>query len=781
MGLDVTSGITGAIGTFIGFAQGAILAFNELKSRYESAVECLDNYKKFLDFTNGSASKRREELAEKDPQSFDDMIDSQFGVYFQQSEQAQAFIDDADKQIAAIDNILLQRSIDPSLEPDEELATTESVFRLDNGPPKSISGKFVLSVDGLYYDSQTSGIEPALLELSQRDDSLQGTSAAPNGDLWKLEFDPSLGGRGRPTTVDDLRFYFDNILDPNIIDDSIGIQSYYQGDELLLNLEGQKDRKVFDVSGELADLIAAGASQAVIDNARQVLLSQTSSFQDKINKRKKQIELAVKIPNFVPNAPLFNPGEIPVNDFSYLAGANFLVDIDAQREIVLDQDDVTGVVLPLEVKFTEKITTSDPLVLEHIYLANIAKGEVINNVSSTSAGPSLQINTRIVEDNLQILYNYLTADFSNPSDGKRFFNLRNSSIHQEKANGQIVGSTSSVFDKGLGIAKLDGICKLDTTNNSVLSAVGSYVKLPEVSGAQDIFYNSLGSTFETWINVPALTQLSGYQVGSADTSALYRLVLANENTGINTIVQPQPNLENLDKDGGSNVVRGVVYGFTRDRRFTLNEPASNNPSDNPINDLSLVLAPTQSNSSSTAGFIANRGNDCDKDSLRGLVIPVSSVINGVSLSSCESEFCQLSLTLNPAKNFVKVYLDGVLIKTQQYSEVFGTTREGEVYRAPSIFLDNSFEYTKSRIDVDSISDLKAGPALDTFFTPWIIGGGYTDGNPSGNFMGGSFGGKVSGLRGYVGCTRIYSKALSDAEVLNNYKATEKFFKNIDLS
>ena len=70
-----------------------------------------------------------------------------------------------------------------------------------------------------------------------------------------------------------------------------------------------------------------------------------------------------------------------------------------------------------------------------------------------------------------------------------------------------------------------------------------------------------------------------------------------------------------------------------------------------------------------------------------------------------------------------------------------------------------------------------------------MGGGYTDGIdggrtggvPDGNFMGGRFGGQISGLRGYIGCTRFYSRPLSDGEILNNYNATQKFFKNIDLT
>ena len=414
-GLDVLSGVTGALGTFIGFAQGAAAAADELGRRFEAAKNCMEKYKEFLDFQNGNASERREELAALDPAGLDEIVDAEFGVAVQQRGIAEEFVSAADNQISIIDSTLLARTLDPSLEPGEDESLVESVFRLEAGPPKSRSGKFVLSVDGLYYDSQSAGIEPALLELSERDEDLRFRKGGfPNGELWKLEFDPSLGGRGIPTTSKDLRYYFDTILDPNIIDNSPSLSKFYDQDNLLVSLEGQKDRKVFDVSAELQELITAGSSIAVIDNMRQVMFSETSQYQQKINKRKKQIELAVKVPAFLGKGPQFTPGNIPVNDFSYLAGSNFLVDIENQRSIVLDQADVTGVVLPLEVKFTEKIETNDTVFLDHILLANVAKGEVIDNAPASSA-PSLQINTRISENGLAALYNFLKAETSETS------------------------------------------------------------------------------------------------------------------------------------------------------------------------------------------------------------------------------------------------------------------------------------------------------------------------------------------------------------------------------
>ena len=638
------------------------------------------------------------------------------------------------------------------------------MFRLEAGPPRSRSGKFVLSIDGLYYDSQVSGVEPALLELAEREDDLRSEEGGfYNGDLWRLEFDPSLGGRGIPTTSKDLRYYFNNILDPNIIDDSKGITKFYDQDELLLSLEGQKDRRVFDVSSELQSLIDSGSSIAVIDNMRQVMLSEMAQFQQRINKRKKQIELAVKVPTFLGKGPQYTPGNVPVNDFSYLAGSNFLMDIKDQRSIVLDQEDVTGVVLPLEVKYTEKINTTDSVFLDHILLANVAKGETIASPLEPSA-QSLQINTRIIEDNLFGLYNYLTVDTDVASGSK--FGVHNSSRLGVGYNSQMVGIASSIFHDGLGIPYLSGVA-FPEDGSSDIDFMGSYVKLPETPQFQDFLYNTNGGTFETWVHMPYLDNTTyGYNLHDDSTLGLYRLILANENVGISDSKDPQPDINNMSVDTGTGLVRGAILGFTRDRRFTLGLEASNTDMDNEVENLVLVVAPTQSYDSSSAGFISKR-NNCAKDTLHGMTVPVFSTLNGKSLSSCGDSFVQLSISMDPQADEVRVYMDGVKLATSSYQDTFATSRVGETFKAPSIFQSNSFEYS-------------GGPSLDTYFTPWILGGGYTDGFSANNFMGGEYGGKISGLRGYLGCTRFYSKPLDDGEVLNNYKATQNFFKNINV-
>lgn len=760
-GLDVISGITGAMGAFIGFAQGVAQAANELSARFDAAAECLETFKKYLDYSNGNAAERREELASSD---YDELIDSQFGVYFQQSQQAQEFIDQVDDQIRVIDNILLQRSLDPSLEPGEQEQPQESIFRLDAGPPRSTTGKFLLSVDGLYYDSQTSGIQPALLELAERQELLSFAGSSPvNPDTWKLEHDPNLGGRGVPTTSKDLEYYFNTILDPDIVDNSPYMTNYYDRDELALSLEGQKDRKVFDVSSNIQELIDDGESQAVIDNLRQVMLSEASHFQDKINRRKKQIELAVKVPVLLGQGPQFSPGNVPVNDFSYLAGSNFLVDISNQRKIVLDQADVEGVVLPLETKYSEKIETNDPVVLNHILLANVAKGETIGNPDEPS-GVTLQVQTRIIEDGLFALYNYLSVKTSEASGTD--FGVHNSSRFGESHKAQIVGDASTIFCNGLGIPYLSGVA-FPALGSSDIDFMGTYVKLPQRNEFKDFLYRPQGGTFETWAHVPDLDNTAGYNLHSDSTLGLYRLLLSNENVGISDSKTPQGDINNLDADNGTGIVRGSILGFTRDRRFTQGLDPSNDDADNPIDDLVLVLAPTQSYDSSSAGFVANRQLNCNKDSFYGMTVPVFDTLNGKSLSSCGNSFVQISVSIDPLADEVRVYADGVKIATSSYQSTFPVSRAGQTYHAPSIYQNNSFEYS-------------GGPSLDDYFTPWIMGGGYTDGFSGGNFMGGEYGGKISGLRGYLGCTRFYSKPLDDGEVLNNYKATQNFFKNVEV-
>ena len=66
----------------------------------------------------------------------------------------------------------------------------DPVFDLDFGPPISTNERFVLSRDGLYYNSRTASVP----------------SIVPNpvsSDMWNLQYDSNRGGRGLSFTEED--------------------------------------------------------------------------------------------------------------------------------------------------------------------------------------------------------------------------------------------------------------------------------------------------------------------------------------------------------------------------------------------------------------------------------------------------------------------------------------------------------------------------------------------------------------------------------------------------
>ena len=777
-------GLAGDIAGFVGIAQQSIAFGSRLFSNVEAGVEsvnelidCVGDYASFLRNSGGESGDARADQARGNPEAFATLIKNEYGPQIEASNNAKKFIDRADNTISDIDEIITSRIQNPNLIPRltelDPVSATESVFRLTAGPPESKSGQFLLSVDGLYFDSQTSGIGPALLELDTRSESKNSTLD------WTFEFEPNLGGKGVPVTEEELNTYFNTIFDPNSLDDSLFMKNYYDEDNTIVNILGQRNRKIFDVSAEIQEHVDAGSSEVIINNLKQVMFAESNNFVNQVNKRKKQIELAVKMPQIYGKGLLFQPGEVPINDFSYLAGINYSLDLKSQRKIIIRQDEVEGVVLPLETKFSDLIKREEDITLNHLLINAIPDGVVIDSAgASASISASIAAAPALVEDSIFGLYNYLTLESTVPSGTE--YKLRNSTSKGVEYNAQLVGDTNEILDKGLGIAHLKGVCR--TSEAGLVSGNGTFAKLPPQQEFQDLLFSKTGATFETWVHVPGLSSTDLYNQ-TPDVSGLYRLILANENTGLDTTKTQQSDILNMSFDNGAGVTRGMILGFSRDRRFTRSDLPSNLEADNPVEAVSLVMAPTQSFNASSAGFISNKLeiNSCESaSSFAGLVIPVSSTFNGATLSSCEDEFCQLSITLNPVRDEINVYLDGVNLTTSSYQDVFGVDPREQRPMIPSIPPSNAFEYNTDNISDDSLEAYRHGPKRDEYFTPWILGGGYTDGNANGGFMGDIYGGKVSGLNGYLGCTRFYSKPLSNAEVLNNYNATQSFFKNIKL-
>lgn len=773
---------------------GLINQFNDIKN-------CIKSYSDKLKFSGGNASKRREELASLDPETYAALLDSDYAADRLRVISALDFIDKIDNLRSMIGKTLAARQQDPTLEPvfkaqyatmlsgtglpvaPEYYATKAEeteVFRLVYGPPKSKSGQFVFSRDGLYFDSQVSGLKPALIEIAFRESQLKPQ------DKWTFNHDPNLGGRGKGFSTKDLDLYFNTILDPNKIDDSTVFKEYYDKDGFLQDIIGQRNKRIYDLSADIVQTQNSGAAQAVVYNLKQALISENAMFQEKINKRKKQIELAVKMPAIYKGQAIYSPGEVPINDFSYLEGINVSIDLQKQKALVFNQADVSGSVMPVTAPvFVVAPENSKNTVVDHLFITDIGEGAIVHDGSSivVTSAATINVTDEVVTDSLYAMYNFLETNIETPSSTS--FTLRNYASPTEEGYAQLVAKNiSSVFGHGLGIAYLKGITEQHSSNTNYASSVGSYVKLPDENDFNDLMYHKNGATIDFWVHVPKLNDVSA-GFGANNASGLYRLVLANENVGALGNLSSSNNQQAYAFNFGDNVVNGFVMGFTRDRRLVSSLEPSNDSSLNPSGGVSFFLAPTQSLSMSAAGFVNRNFQDylnCNSGTtFHCMTQNVWTKSNDVAFSSCGRDFCHVSVTFNPYKDEIKFYLDGVNTTTSSMHKVFGV-EPNNMPKIPTFKKSNSFEYRSGTVGQYASNDLKHGPKLNTYFTPWILGGGYTDGmSQYGNFMGGTYGGQISGLKGYLGSFKLYKKPLTQEEIIINYNAQKEFFKNIDTS
>ena len=285
---------------------------------------------------------------------------------------------------------------------------------------------------------------------------------------------------------------------------------------------------------------------------------------------------------------------------------------------------------------------------------------------------------------------------------------------------------------------------------------------------------------ECWVHVPDITD-GGVGWLSATASSLTKVLWGSENVGVKDGVSAldytgaESDLDFLPNQRGESFVRGLVCGFTRDRRITQEQTGYSNRNlfNAPTSSLSFFIAPTQSRDLSSASFINN--DECqDFESFYKMKVD----LEGTAFGNVSSQFVLIDVTVDPIKDTIKFYADGALVTTSSVSQVFGVDA-GKPIALPTFKKENSFEYSSTT--VDGPTTLHGGPRLNPFYTPWIVGGGYTDGMYKyGNFLGGDRGGITSGLRGHVGSLKFYSRPLNTSEVLKNYKAQQGFFKNIKI-
>ena len=746
--------------------------------------ECLGVLEDVTCFTGGNSVNERKALEAINKNKSAELLASRFKSEKEAADSASKFLEKSDNLDTLIDDELIKRVSDPSREPKfdcsleeslsglgfefcpkEDEGDQEEVFRLVFGPPRSTTGKFLLSQDGLYYDSQVSGITPALLRISELSSKIEDSQR------WRLDFDPNLGGRGTAIDKSHLIEYVDTLFDPEVEDNSEAMEDFYFEDRLLMTLIGQKDKRIHDLSAHIDAFITSGSSEAIIANSRQSLMSEAAVFDSKIRKRKKQIELAVKLPAIYGNGrSVFAKGEIPINDFSYMKDLNLAIKVPKQKQLVLDQEDVSGVVKPLAPIFVHSPQVDNQESYDHLYIPNVGEGSIIfsdKDPLETSA-PQVSITDVVITDELVAMYNFLRSDVVGPSSTD--FYMQNDASLRATTNAQLVAvDSSSVYTDGLSIPYLKGIAE-HASGTETPSSLGSYCRLPDTKEFQDLMYGNKGFTIESWVHVPYInSELSGWNEDNG-TSSLYRIILGNENTGLKAGASAPEDYLNMHDDFSNKVTRGFLMGFTRDRRITKDEYPSNASGHNiSTSSLAFFLAPTQSMDSSTIGFTKRDTSDeCQTgSSWRCMKVDTSTVVGDVSFSSVCNEFVHVAVSVDILDNTVKIYLDNTLMATSSVTDVFGVD-PGRPVSLPTFKQDNSFAYSQF------------GPPLDTFFTPWVIGGGYSDGLPGG-FMGGDYGGKKSGLMGNIGSMKFYRKPLTAGDVSHNFLSQKSLFKNVDMT
>jgi len=794
-GLQNLGGLIGAFQYASSFGAQLYQNYTNITNEINAIEACFDKWNEMQSFQTGNSATPRTALSTADA---DELFDAVYAADKSKLNNIAGFLAGCDATLTSINSILLARENDPSLEPrlldssefdpflsgtnwprfpltDPGVDDEEEVFRLTYGPLLTTGGQYVLTSDGLYYDSQEGGLSSIYLAIS---------GIVPPGDRWKYDYDPNLGGKGDAVSIESLNKFSENMFDPKLVDDSKGMQTYYDADHFLSVIVQQRDKHIYDLSSDLVSFIDTyGDNTAIVNNERQLIISELANHNSKIDRRKKQIEVAVKAPQIYGDAdsPIFPPGEIPINDFSYLEGFNLIVGLEEQKALVFEEGEVEGMVYPINPIFTISAPKPPNFTFSHLNVPTIGKGSIIYTPSGTGSGTVLSLTDQVAAGGLFSIYNFLETKVVLPSSTDFF--ITNCATTDQYNNSKLVSTqTSSIFTSGLSIPYLEGIVKNKNTDTAAASALGSYIRLPDTSEFRDLTYSPSGFSLEFWAHVPNI--MDG-DIGwlSSTTSSLTKAVIACENVGVKDGVSAVDengdllDLDYLDNNRGGAFTRGLVCGFTRDRRITQESTgySNSNALNDPVSSVSFFIAPTQARDASSASWINTSGGICASiPDFYKMKVDLSS---NTSLGNVSSQFVLFDITVSPATNEVKFYIDGSVVATSAIDAVFGV----EPYKTlnlPSFVNDNSFEYSSTT--VDGPSTLHQGPRLNPFFTPWIIGGGYTDGMYThGNFLGGGDrGGIVSSLRGHLGSLKFYSKPLTSIEISTNYKAQQGFFKTI---
>ena len=660
-----------------------------------------------------------------------------------------------------------------ALEPEEE----EPVFDLEFGPPISKSGQFILSKDGLYYDSRSGGL-PEVVGLIEQ------------AKKWNFEYAPNLGGKGTFYTEKDLTQIADTIFDLDNLNESKELKAAYEADLVLQELQKDKVKVVYDISAQIDKEISQGQDPdgSIVSNLQQSTLATIASFNTKEKKRKKQVEAALFFGVFSFRKGKFYEGEeeinyVPINDFSYLRSVGAAPSLEKQKRLVLETGDVTQNILPLTPKFVTTTTRSiNEVTLSFGGLGDFVK---IDGKKVDSVKPFVKTIGDGLESGILVGYNFLNPSSVDPSSTTK--NMDNFAVGHSDLDGRLVASSPlDLYPSGLGIPYfygLTGNVPDDPYGNAGKYSYG-FLTHEKSAKVHDLFYKADGVTFDFWTHLPNLNSILGGKTSLTTSGHLYRLFFGCENSGESGQSEVSPEVLPLLQESR---VLGYICGI-RNKHSTDNSVSSITTSQ--YSDVEFVFAPTVGcNTDGNDGNTWDHSISIAEDRGGNQLAFTYDLSANVNFNSISDNFVHLALKFDFLESKMELFVDGTAVCTSGISEVFGTDRP----KFPTF-------YTLSGEDTSSIHYVSGeGPILDgQFLTPITIGGGYSDMSPSG-FLGANLdtsgadsndpqhamwsnrGSKQrSGLDGFLGSFKIYDKALSTTAVKKNYDAQKAFFKSIDL-
>ena len=816
----------------------------------------------------------------------------------------------------------------------------DPVFDLDFGPPISTNQRFVLSRDGLYYNSRTASV-PSIL---------------PNpvsSDMWNLQYDSNRGGRGLSFTEEDGESTVGTIFDLNTPyeKENPRVANFILYDDVLQQFEDDKMSHMYEVSGYISEILANGygPTDALVQSYTAQLGAVASVYDGKIRKRKRQVTIAAifgrdtflvtdrnhplgeglffryeppqgkafeymlqykQLPASLQSSTFFTleggqtvlfntqfnkvvdtPDDpnilgkvgtwkeiprIPINDFSYLKQSD--IPLASQKNVTLFSEDLDTIIAPYQAKYVIAPMGQPSRSIESLAVDPIGLGDWTHRQTSGSLSATTplykSLTDDIVSDNLVVCYNFLDPEAITQPSGN-VYALNNAAEGSNRLDGKLVGfDPSLVFPSGVGQAYLRGTIFDERASQGVdwADIKGSYVRMPNSTkdyslltpnvpyrGAaplDNLFYSQSGITLDFWAYVPNVHK-------DMDDNHRYRLALANENSGpvgsnyVAATTQSQTSQPGGVIAGGTDFSRtiGMLVGW-RDKGSPTN--STRGAYSFTSSGLEFCIAPTvgqnqKYETNPTTGWghsvcIAEKWTVSagvaptpQQTTEVGMFVPSSLLTtSGYGIQDVSSGYHHINISFDYKRDRVKFHLDGELLTTSSLSDTFGGT-PAQV-KSPTPVKMNLANQTASIFSNDprlesflgnTLYDERCTPERVAFpvFTPWIIGGGFSDNIPRipgtntrpQGFLGsntnnthqetlkgdsyssinlGSFGNYIvgqhdpplsggeggtngsrrqiprSGLDGFLGSFKIYARPLTTTDAKRNYDSQKGFFHNI---